>query len=78
MSRPDSRVFRDDVVRVARHRDDDVTIEQIATDFGVRPTTLHRWMRRADIDVHQAREEHQQSCELREAPREIKPVGTGK
>ena len=35
------REFRDDVVRVARNRDDGVTIEQIATDFGVHPMTLH-------------------------------------
>jgi transposase len=42
--------FRDDVVRVARNRDDGVTIEQIATDFGVYPMTLTKWMRQADID----------------------------
>jgi transposase-like protein len=44
------REFRDDVVRVARNREDGVTIEQIATDFGVHPMTLHKWMRQADID----------------------------
>jgi transposase len=27
-----------------------VTIEQIATDFGVHPMTLTKWMRQADID----------------------------
>lgn len=27
-----------------------LTIEQIATDFGVHPMTLHKWMRQADID----------------------------
>lgn len=37
-------------MRVARNRDDGVTIEQIATDFGVHPMTLTKWMRRADID----------------------------
>ncbi|MGJ6124903.1 hypothetical protein QN239_20240 [Mycolicibacterium sp. Y3] len=37
--RPHPCEVRDDVVRVARNRDDGVTIEQkIATDFGVRPT----------------------------------------
>ena len=35
MPRPYPREFRDDVVRVARNREDGVTIEQIATDFGV-------------------------------------------
>ena len=27
-----------------------MTIEQIATDFGVHPMTLTKWMRQADID----------------------------
>jgi len=48
--RPYPREFRDDVVRVARNRDDGVTIEQIATDFGIHPMTLTKWMRQADID----------------------------
>ena len=50
MPRPYPREFRDDVVRVARNRDDGVTIEQIATDFGVHPMTLSKWMRQADVD----------------------------
>ena len=50
MPRPYPREFRDDVVRVARNREDGVTIEQIGTDFGVRPMTLTKWMRQADID----------------------------
>jgi transposase len=48
--RPYPQEFRDDVMRVARNREDGVTIEQIATDFGVHPMTLHKWMRQADID----------------------------
>jgi transposase len=48
--RPYPREFRDDVVRVARNREDGVTIEQIATDFGVHPMTLTKWLRQADID----------------------------
>ena len=50
MPKPYPREFRDDVVRVARNRDDGVTIEQIAADFGVHPMTLSKWMRQADID----------------------------
>ena len=50
MPRPYPREFRDDVVRVARNRDGGVTIEQVATDFGVHPMTLTKWMRQADID----------------------------
>jgi transposase len=48
--RPYPREFRDDVVRVARDRDDGVTIEQIAGDFGVHPMTLSKWIRQADVD----------------------------
>ena len=48
--RPYPREFRDDVVRVARNREDGVTIEQIATDFGIHPMTLTKWMRQAAID----------------------------
>jgi len=47
---PYPREFGDDVVRVARNRDDGVTIEKIAADFGVYPMTLSKWMRQADID----------------------------
>ena len=43
VARPYPREFRDDVVRVARNRDDGVTIEQIASDFGVHPMTLSKW-----------------------------------
>ena len=50
MARPYPREFRDDVVRVARNRDNGVTIEQIATDFGIHPMTLTKWIRQADID----------------------------
>ncbi|EFG79839.1 transposase [Mycobacterium parascrofulaceum ATCC BAA-614] len=50
MPRPYPQEFRDDVVRVARNREDGVTVEQIAADFGVHPMTLWKWMRQADID----------------------------
>ena len=45
MPKPYPQEFRDDVVRVARNREPGVTIEQIATDFGVHPMTLLKWMR---------------------------------
>ncbi|MGW0157805.1 IS3 family transposase [Mycobacterium sp. NPDC003323] len=73
MARPYPREFRDDVVRVARNRDDGVTIEQIATDFGVHPMTLHKWMRQADIDEGaKPGKSTSESGELREARRRIK------
>ena len=70
--RPYPQEFRDDVVRVARNRDDGVTIEQIATDFGVHPMTLHKWMRRADIDEGtKPGKGTAEAGELREARRRI-------
>lgn len=35
MPKPYPEEFRQDVVRVARNRGLDVTVEQVATDFGV-------------------------------------------
>jgi transposase-like protein len=50
-----------------------VTIEQIATDFGVHPMTLTKWMRQADIDEGvQTGRSTGESGELREARRRIK------
>ncbi|RUP26984.1 MULTISPECIES: IS3 family transposase [Mycolicibacterium] len=70
MPRPYPREFRDDVVRVARSREDGVTIEQIATDFGVHPMTLHKWMRQADIDEGtRAGKSTSDSAELKELRR---------
>jgi transposase len=69
VARPYPREFRDDVVRVARNRDDGVTIEQIANDFGVHPMTLSKWMRQADIDGTKPGNTTSDSAELRELRR---------
>src|SRR5690625_5354828 len=50
MPAPYPQEFREDVVRVARSREDGVTLAQIAKDFGVHEMTLHKWIRQADID----------------------------
>lgn len=50
MPKPYPREFRDDVVRVARNRDEGATLDQIAADFGIHPVTLTKWMRQADVD----------------------------
>ena len=50
MPRPFPKEFREDVVRVARDRDPEMTLEQVAKDFGVHPMTLSKWIRQADID----------------------------
>ncbi|WP_225320563.1 transposase [Streptomyces luteolifulvus] len=73
MPKPYPEEFRQDVVRVARNRGPGVTVEQVATDFGVHPMTLWKWMRRADIDDGTTPGvASQESAELREARRRIK------
>ncbi|THA29825.1 IS3 family transposase [Streptomyces sp. A1547] len=73
MPKPYPEEFRQDVVRVARNRGPGVTVEQVATDFGVHPMTLWKWMRRADIDDgSKPGTSSQESAELREARRRIK------
>ncbi len=78
MPRPYPSEFRDDVVRVARNRDDGVTIEQIAADFGVHPMTLSKWMRQADIDEGaKPGKSTGESAELRELRRRNQAAGAG-
>ncbi|TDL44666.1 IS3 family transposase [Kocuria rosea] len=50
MPAPYPQEFRDDVVRVARTREDGVTLAQIAKDFGIHEMTLSKWMRQADVE----------------------------
>lgn len=70
MPKPFPREFREDVVRVARSRDSKTTVGQIAKDFGVHPTTLHSWMRKADIeDGARPGVSDDQAAELRELKR---------
>jgi len=73
MPKPYPKEFRDDVVRVARSRDEGVTLEQIAVDFGIHPMTLSNWMKNADIE-NGARPgtTAAESAELREAKRRIR------
>ncbi|WP_183656616.1 IS3 family transposase [Prauserella isguenensis] len=51
MPKPYPREFREDVVRVVRNREPGVTIEQVASDFGVHPMTLQKWLRAADVEA---------------------------
>jgi transposase-like protein len=50
MPKPYPKEFRADVVRVARGRDDDTTLAQIAKDFGVSETCVQNWLRKADVE----------------------------
>jgi transposase-like protein len=48
--RPYPKEFRDDVVRVVRSRGADVTIAQIAEDFGISDGTITNWLKAADVE----------------------------
>ncbi|MCH0538873.1 IS3 family transposase [Streptomyces sp. MUM 203J] len=73
MPKPCPEEFRQDVVRVARKVGPGVTVEQVATDVGVHPMTLWKWMRRADIDDgSRPGTSSRESVELREARGRIK------
>ena len=70
MPAPYPQEFREDVVRVARSREDGVTIAQISKDCGVHEMTLHKWSRQADIeDGNHPGRTREHSTELRELRR---------
>ncbi|MDN5631328.1 MULTISPECIES: IS3 family transposase [Kocuria] len=73
MPAPYPHEFCDDVVRVARNREDGVTIAQIAKDFGVHEMTLRKWIRQADIDDgNRPGKSREESSELRDARKRIR------
>ena len=75
MSKPYPKEFREDVVRVARNRDPNVRLEQIAADVGIHFTTLYSWLNKADIeDGKRSGTTASESAELREARRRIKTL----
>lgn len=69
MPAPYPQEFRDDVVAVARSRAEDVTLKQIAVDFGVSEASLTNWLKQADIEAGKrpgtTREEAAEVRELR-------------
>ncbi len=73
MAKPFPKKFRVDVVNVARAREPGITLEQIATDFGVHPITLSKWLRAADVeDGLKPGATTDQLAELREAKKRIR------
>lgn len=50
MPRPYPREFREDVIRVARNREPDVRLRDIAADFGISESCLNGWLRAADVE----------------------------
>ncbi len=51
MPAPYPQEFREDVVAVARGRDGQTTLKQIADDFGISEATLSNWLRAADVEA---------------------------
>ena len=67
MPKPFPKEFRDDVIRVAENRDPEMTLAEIAKDFGVHVGTLDKWMRQARFEGgEQPGETKQESVQLRE------------
>jgi transposase len=50
MPKPYPKEFREDVVAVARRRDKDTTLKQIAADFGISDSCLANWLAIAEAD----------------------------
>lgn len=50
MSKRYPKEFRADVVRVARNRGPGVTLDQIASDFGVPKASVGFWLKAADVE----------------------------
>lgn len=73
MPKPSPQEFRDDVVRIAQQRDSEVTLAQIAKDFGIHVGTLDKWMRQSRIDGGErpgvARSDNEELRELRKRNR---------
>ena len=58
---------------VVRNREHGVTIEQIATDFGVHPMTLWKWLKSAKVDDGPKRgHSRMELAELSEARKRIR------
>jgi transposase-like protein len=75
MPKPYPQEFRDGVVRVARAREDGVTLKQVAKDFGISESCLTNWMTQADRDAGiKAGTSTEQSAENRELRRRLRLV----
>jgi len=73
MPKPYPKEFRDDVVRVAQNREQGVTLEQIAKDFGIHPMTLSNWLSQDAIDAGtKPGKTTADNAELREANKRIR------
>lgn len=69
MSKEYPKEFREDVVRVALARDRDVSLAQIAQDFGIHIGTLDKWLHQHRID---SGEQEGISCEESQELRQLR------
>jgi transposase-like protein len=73
MPRPYPREFREDVIRVARSRDSDVRLKDVAADFGISESCLVNWLKAADVeDGVKPGTTAAENAELRDAKRRIR------
>jgi transposase-like protein len=73
MPRPYPREFREDVIRVARSRDSDVRLKDVAADFGISESCLVNWLKAADVeDGVKPGTTAAESADLRDAKRRIR------
>ena len=73
MPRPYPREFREDVIRVARERDADVRLKDIAADFGISESCLNTWLKAAAVeDGIKPGTTAAENAELRAAKRRIR------
>lgn len=64
MPKPFPKEFRRDVVEVARKRE--APVAQVAKDFGISESCLHRWLQAADIEDGLREGALPESAEMRE------------
>jgi transposase len=73
MPRPYPQEFREDVIRVARNREAEVRLKDIAGDFGISESCLIGWLKAADIeDGVKPGTTAAENAELRAAKRRIR------
>jgi transposase-like protein len=73
MPRPYPREFREDVIRVARNREPDVRLKDIAADFGISESCLTNWLTAAEVeDGTKPGTTAAENAELRSAKRRIR------
>lgn len=73
MPRPYPKEFREDVIRVARDRDPDVRLKDVAADFGISESCLVGWLKQADVeDGIKPGTTAAENAELREAKKRIR------